>query len=373
MSTRSVVIAIVIISLFIISPAVHTEAFQETPEPEPAESTEQIDQPQTVQQVNATNSVYLPLASVNFDTAAPPPPPSGPTIINHSSVALFERIPDRYLTAARNLRVLFSDRSVGVQFNESLNCLSASTFGSSPSFCRVHYTSGFSAIRTYSQADYDAGQVPAVIRFAPNPTRYNRSNWAFETRSGSWSELTGDFINSMAPSHIQREVLSYQFSYLNVTDGSDIMRFWDNNPNLYDIYDLEAFWRRYPNKTFVLWTASLARSIGTDEAHEFNTRMRQYAIAHNMYLFDFAAIESYTHSGQPCYDNRDGVPFANPANPAMNENYPNDGRSIPAICQDYTTEPDGGHLGSVSGARIRTAKAFWVLMARIAGWDGVSQ
>ncbi|MBE0411782.1 MAG: hypothetical protein IBX69_18800 [Anaerolineales bacterium] len=52
------------------------------------------------------------------------------------------------------------------------------------------------------------------------------------------------------------------------------------------------------------------------------------------------------------------------------EDYPDDGLDLPAICQDYTTEVDGGHLGSVSGGKIRVAKAFWVLMAQIAGWDG---
>jgi hypothetical protein len=33
---------------------------------------------------------------------------------------------------------------------------------------------------------------------------------------------------------------------------------------------------------------------------------------------------------------------------------------------------NGGHLGSVSAGKIFIAKAYWVLMARIAGWDGVS-
>lgn len=359
MSTKTGCLAFVLLLFFIFSNTTPSKAFQENPEP-----------PTAPEEVTADSMVYLPLTSVSVNSAPPPPPASGPTIINHSSVALFERIPENYLTAARNLRVLFSDRSVGQNFDESLDCLQASNYDSVPSYCRNHYTSGFSAFRTFTQSDLTAGRVPAVIRFIPNPTRYNRSNWVFETRSDSWSDLTQDFIQSMAPAHMDKQVLSYQFSYLNVMDGSDIMRFWDNNPNLYDIYDLEAFWRRHPDKTFVLWTTSLARSIGTQEAHDFNTRMRQYAVSRNMYLFDFAAIESYTHSGQPCYDNRDGVHFANPTNPNMGENFPNDGLNLPAICQDYTTEPEGGHLGAVSGARIRTAKAFWVLMARIAGWDG---
>jgi hypothetical protein len=50
------------------------------------------------------------------------------------------------------------------------------------------------------------------------------------------------------------------------------------------------------------------------------------------------------------------------------ENHPDDGLSIPAICQEYTTEVEGGHLGAVSSGKIRVAKAFWVLMAQIAGW-----
>jgi hypothetical protein len=33
---------------------------------------------------------------------------------------------------------------------------------------------------------------------------------------------------------------------------------------------------------------------------------------------------------------------------------------------------EGGHLGSVSAGKIRVAKAFWVLMAQLAGWDGSS-
>lgn len=301
---------------------------------------------------NETSYLFLPLTI--RPGAVSTPPTSDPSIIDHNSIALFERIPTRYLTTARGLRVLFSDRSVGQNFHEALNCLAAASFGSAPSYCRRHYVSGTSGtVMTYSQADYDAGRVPPVIRFTPSPTLYNRSNWEFVSDDGGWSNLTCNFIQTIAPANMDKNILSYQFSYLNVADNSDIMRFWQNNPNECDIYDLEAFMAQHRDKTFIFWTTSLSRAIGTQVSTDFNNRMRQYARDRNVFLMDFADIESYTHDGRPCYDNR--------------------GRNLPAICQDYTTESEGGHLGSVSGARIRTAKAFWVLMARVAGWDGISQ
>jgi hypothetical protein len=88
-------------------------------------------------------------------------------------------------------------------------------------------------------------------------------------------------------------------------------------------------------------------------------------------LFDVADIESYTDLGAACYDNRDGIQYCS-QNTGECENNPDDHKSFPALCQDYTTELNGGHLGSVSGGGIRIAKGFWVLMARIAGWDGIS-
>jgi hypothetical protein len=95
--------------------------------------------------------------------------------------------------------------------------------------------------------------------------------------------------------------------------------------------------------------------------------MRQYAREHNLALFDVAEILSHSESGAACFDNRDGVPYCDQSGQC--EDHPDDGRDIPAICRDYTTEADGGHLGSVSAGRLRIAKAFWVLMARIAGWN----
>jgi hypothetical protein len=313
---------------------------------------------------------FLPLTM-----GVPSSPPSTANVIDHNSVALFERIPERYITAARNLRVLFSDRSVGQNITEALDCLAAASWGQSPAYCRRDFYNSNWDWKTFVSSDLTAGVVPLRIIFYPDSFRYSRNNWTFEFKMGTWSSLTEDFIHDLAPTYINsKDVLSYQFSYLNVAEGDDIddpqNGYFTNTPNRYDVYDLEAYIAQHPNKTFFFWTTSLARGIGTQTALNFNNQMRQYARDHSKILFDVADIESHTDLGINCYDNRDGVQYCSQNGGC--ENHPNDHQNYPAICQDYTTELDGGHLGNVSAGRIRIAKAFWVLMAHIAGWDGRS-
>jgi hypothetical protein len=118
---------------------------------------------------------------------------------------------------------------------------------------------------------------------------------------------------------------------------------------------------------FIHHTTSLARSIGTQEAADFNEQLRAYVYAHGGYLLDVADIESHDPWGQPCYDNRDGVPYV--IDGVVQEDFPDDGFDLPAVCQHYTREAEGGHLGSPEVGKIRLAKAFWVLMARLVGWS----
>ncbi len=300
-----------------------------------------------------------------------PPPHTNAIVVDHNSTGLFNQIPANYLTAARNLRQMYSDRSVGSDINNYLACFTATSWPSSNTACRRDYISNWDW-KTFTQTDFDQNQVPAAILFTPDPTVYNRSNWTFEARQGTWSDLTKNFIEELAPSYLSsKDVLSYQFSYLNVTDDLDIadpnVGFFANNSNRYDIYDLEAFTAQHPDKTIFLWTTSLARGIGNQVSTDFNNQMRQYALAHDKILFDVADILSHTPTGEPCYDNRDGVEYCSMVGDC--ENFPNDGINYPAICQEYTTETIGGHLGSVSAGGLQITRAYWVLMARIAGWN----
>jgi hypothetical protein len=275
-------------------------------------------------------------------------------VVDHNSVALFEQIPDQYLEAARNTRLLFVDRSVGSNINDGLNCLAHSSYAAAPSGCRRGVTS---------------------TEYQPGP-RYDRSRWEYAHYGhGGWSDNFWAFVDMVNSRSDGFDVFNLQASYLTVAPDSGIVDPTQTDYSGYfvsrtdqrfpDVYDHEEVEQAHPTKTFIYATSSLARSIGSPESERFNQLMRRYAQEHNKPLFDIADIESHTPQGQPCYDNRDGVEYCQSSTRC--ENYPDDSLNLAAICQDYTTEINGGHLSNPG--RLRVAKAFWVLIAQLAGWD----
>jgi len=301
----------------------------------------------------------------NLQTGAQTPQP---LIVDHNSVALFEQIPEEYIVAAQNMKMTFVDRSVGANISDYLTCLSYASDEVAPSRCK-RYT------HPYPQFSVS----PSEVNWS-RPGGYSRSNWQYFGWPGTgippelpcgvgtnyWNDKLNCFIAYVDANPTAYDVYSYQNSYLEVDAGGDISSptggYFVTQANKYDISDFEAMEARHPDRKFIHWTSSLARGIGTQEATDFNNQMRQYVQTNNKVLFDVADIESHDPSGNPCYDNRDGVAYGA-------ENYSDDGVNLPAICQHYTSELYGGHLGSPSAGGIRIAKAFWVLMAQLAGWN----
>ena len=271
-------------------------------------------------------------------------PSGGRTImINQDSVSLYDRIPVDYLRAAERIRMLFMDRSVGSNINDGLTCLSYSSWSASPSHCRRDYTNlAQGTWKTFVQTDRN---IPASIQF---PGNNNRSNITFTSGVGTWEQDLNTFLESYARNIQNRDIFTLQHNYLHVSSGSTIDKvYFDPNYSGSNIYDIVALESQYPNKTFVYWTTSLARTVGTQDAQDFNDRMRVFAQTNHKILLDVAAIESHRPDGSLC-TNAQGYEI---------------------ICTEYTTETSGGHLGSVSTGKIRIAKAMWVMLAQIAGWQ----
>lgn len=275
-------------------------------------------------------------------------------VVDHNSVELFDSIPQQYKEAASKMNMLFMDRSVGGNIDEYLNCL-ASPWNTARSFCKK-----------YEHKDSNYSVSPSEVFWNGI---WDRSNWRYEYWPSACSEDVQCFIDFMQARMDSFEVMGCQFSYLAVTPGSKIAdpvngffgsKISRNHASVYSNFAMNN-----PNKKIIWWTSSLARGIGTVESEAFNNQMRSYTKNNLLILFDVADILSHSPEGTPCYDNRDGIAY-------QTENNPDDGLNIPAICPQYTTETEGGHLGSISAGGIRVAKAFWVLMAQIAGWQKVT-
>ena len=121
-----------------------------------------------IQQVTETAfSIFLPIVNKSVVTTVSPTPTSiGPTpsftvsppgggiVINHNSIALYDRIPAQYLQAAENLKFMFMDRSVGANIYDGLLCLSAPTWINSASNCRRSYIDfSLTEWKTYNLTD----------------------------------------------------------------------------------------------------------------------------------------------------------------------------------------------------------------------------
>ena len=272
-------------------------------------------------------------------------------VVDRHAVALFDDIPEEYRLAAAELRMVFMDRSVGWNISQYLDCL-AQPHADAPNFCK-----------RFEHQDPAYAVDPAEVYWAGE---WDRTRWRYDFWPANCSEDVTCFIDHMAGRLDSFDVMGCQFSYLAVTPGSTIADtvtgFFGTEGNANKASTYLAFAAAHPDKHVIWWTTSLARGIGTTESASFNDQMRDYAVSHDIILFDVADILAHDPDGMPCYDNRDGVTY-------KDENHPDDGIEIPAICPQYTTETEGGHLGAISAGGIRVAKAFWVLMARLAGWE----
>ncbi|HNQ24339.1 MAG TPA: hypothetical protein PKK06_14730 [Phycisphaerae bacterium] len=295
------------------------------------------------------------LASVVVLSAAGLAVAAEPIIIGHTCTNL-DQVPPYWIAQAKNLiRLSYGHTSHGSQIvtgittlNNVLGCSCSSC--SSPGcptctygFCDDYYF--------YKYGGSNPVAPPGVLSFwdykpegASDLGNPNRTQWEVATRA-----MLQD------PRYVNRNLVMWSWCGQADTTPENIQLYL----NLMRGLEIS-----YPNVTFVYMTGHLNGSGVEGNLNQRNNQIRAHCLAYNCVLFDFADIESYDPDGNyflPLYAD-DGCNYSG-GNWATQWCAAHPGSDLCASCSCAHSQPLNCNL---------KGRAFWWMMARVAGWDGTA-
>ena len=258
-----------------------------------------------------------------------------PIIVDHTCTDL-SQIPDYWLEQAKNLTLHYAHTSHGSQINSGILNLESQD-------------STYSAvIRTSTSAGLPPSENPSALRiYDGNPPE------TYISPDDYWSENSGkDRTRAVAGTN------DYNFSmwsWCGEVSGAD------ESYIQYYLDTMAQFEVEYPNMRFIYMTGHLDGSGSTGILHAMNEKIRAYCTANDKVLFDFADIERYNPDGIDYLDlGADDNCDYTVGNWANEWCAANPGSDLCAACSCEHSQSLNCNL---------KARAFWWMMARLAGWN----